>query len=65
MTFLLIKGLFEYVRPKWQKRARPVVDEQKVNSFGASVASRPLNPLKAEQQTYPPVGNLEGTALPR
>lgn len=59
------QGLYEYVRPKWQARPRPQVDEEKVKSFGTAVAPRPLNPLKGEQQCYSATGKLGEVELPR
>lgn len=58
------EGLYEYVRPKWQKRSRPQVDDEKVRTFGTTVPSRPLNPLKGEQQSYPGVGKMGDVELP-
>ena len=59
------QGLYEYVRPKWQSRPRPIVDEEKVKSFGTAVPPRPLNPLKGEQQSYAATGKLGEVELPR
>ena len=59
------QGLYEYVKPSWQSRARPTIDEDKVKSFGANVAPRPVNPLQGQQQVYPATGRINDTEMPR
>ena len=41
ITLLLSQGLFEYVKPAWQKRLKPVVKDFELKSFGGTIASRP------------------------
>ena len=40
-SFLVFQGLFEYVQPKWDVRAYPVVGDMNYKTFGATVAARP------------------------
>jgi hypothetical protein len=37
----LPQGLFEYVRPAWEERARPKVADMDLKTFGATVPQRP------------------------
>lgn len=38
------QGLYEYVCPSWQDRARPGVEDYDVKSFGSSVPAKVMNP---------------------
>ena len=38
------QGLYEYVCPSWQTRARPSVEDYDVKSFGLSVPAIVMNP---------------------
>ncbi len=40
--FVLLQSLFEYVKPVWEKRVYPAVEEYDVSKFGT--APGPLNP---------------------
>ena len=62
---VLCQGLYEYVKPSWQERVRPTVDENKLKSFGANVAPRPLNPTQGELQVYPATGRINDADMPR
>lgn len=59
------EGLYEYVCPSWQDRARPVVDDYDVKSFGstvpATVKNPNSNPLKLPQSS---AGKLNGIIPP-
>eukprot|EP00800_Vazella_pourtalesii_P016613 TRINITY_DN4830_c1_g1_i1.p1 TRINITY_DN4830_c1_g1~~TRINITY_DN4830_c1_g1_i1.p1 ORF type:complete len:684 (+),score=167.23 TRINITY_DN4830_c1_g1_i1:35-2053(+) len=57
------EGLYEYIRPTWQHRVRPVVDEAKYASFGSNIAPRPLNPCQLSQG-YPTIGNINTQEVP-
>ena len=58
------EGLYEYVKPAWQSRPRPQIDEEKVKKFGSNVAPRPLNPSNKELQCYPVTMEVEGSEAP-
>ncbi|KAL5479194.1 hypothetical protein EMCRGX_G022685 [Ephydatia muelleri] len=58
------EGLFEYVKPIWQTRPRPLVNEQLLKSFGNVVSPRPLNPAYNEIQLYEPTVEINATAAP-
>ena len=60
-----MQGLYEYVKPKWQPRARPKVDDEKVKSFGQNVAPRPLNPDEKQALVYPVAMEIDGVKTPR
>ena len=67
MTIKYIRqGLYEYVCPSWQDRARPVVDDYDVKSFGSTVPATVKNPnsypLKLPQSSS---GKLNGIVPPR
>ena len=62
---LVLQGLYEYVKPAWQKRPRPQIDEEKFTNFGKNVAPRPLNPSQKEMQVYPVTMEIEGSQAPR
>lgn len=38
------EGLYEYVKPSWQKRARPNVDDFDIKKFGSTSPPRPKDP---------------------
>ena len=38
------QGLYEYVKPSWQKRARPNVGDYDVKTFGSTSPPRPKDP---------------------
>ena len=61
----LSQGLMEYVKPAWQERPRPKVDETKVKKFGQNVPPRPLNPAKNQLQLYPVTMEIDGSKTPR
>ena len=52
------EGLYDYVRPVWQKPVCPEIDEEKVQNFGSNLAPRPLNPSQLVQG-YPTTCTLE------
>jgi aldehyde dehydrogenase (NAD+) len=58
------EGLYEYVKPSWQKRLKPKVDEDGVKTFGSSVPPRPLNPSKDQHHSYAITSELQGHAVP-
>lgn len=58
--------MYEYMRPSWEERARPVVDEAKLASFGSTVPGRPLNPNDGHGSLAHPLSNDKGvTTVPR
>lgn len=64
-VFACLQGLYEYVKPAWQERPRPQVDEDKVKVFGGNVAPRPLNPAENQVQLYPLTSEVDGAKVPR
>lgn len=58
------EGLYEYVKPVWQTKPHPQVDEEKVKKFGQNIAPRPLNPSQKELQLYPITTEIEGSQAP-
>lgn len=48
----MLQGLYEYVKPTWQKRARPDVSEFDVTKFGSTSPPRPKDP-----QTNSPISS--------
>ena len=60
-----MQGLYEYVKPSWQERPRPKVDEEAVKAFGNSVPPRPLNPSKDQHHHYAVTAEIEGHNVPR
>ena len=60
------QGLYEYVCPSWQERARPAVEDYEVKSFGSTVPATVMNPnsnpLKLPQLSS---GKLNGIVPPR
>ena len=65
MTYVYTQGLYEYVKPAWQARPRPQINEEKVKKFGENVAPRPLNPGQKEIQLYPATTEIAGIQAPR
>lgn len=61
----ILQGLFEYVKPEWQERPHPKVNEGKFKEFGGNVAPRPLNPSEGQLQVYPSRAEVNGVAAPR
>ena len=61
----MLQGLYEYVKPAWQSRPRPKVDEEKVKVFGQNVAPRPLNPDENQALVYPVTMEIDGVETPR
>ena len=63
---LIPQGLYEYVCPSWQTRARPSVEDYDVKSFGSSVPAKVMNPnsnpLKLPDSAS---GKAEGINPPR
>ena len=59
------QGLYEYVKPAWQTKPHPKLDEEKVKRFGQNVAPRPLNPSQKELQLYPVATEIHGSQAPR
>ena len=63
---LIQQGLYEYVCPSWQTRARPSVENYDVKSFGTSVPARVMNPnsnpVKVPDSAS---GKMEGIKPPR
>ena len=39
--FIFLQGLFEYVKPAWEKRVTPNVSDYDVKLFGSTLPSRP------------------------
>ena len=65
-TFLyLSQGLYEYVKPSWQTKPHPQINDEKVKNFGQNVAPRPLNPSQKEAQLYPVTMEIAGIQAPR
>ena len=60
-----VQGLYEYVKPSWQVKPHPQLDEEKVKTFGQSVAPRPLNPSQNELQVYLVATEVKGSQVPR
>ncbi len=50
--------MYEYVKPKWMDRVRPVVKDSG-KAFGGTVAHRPLNPSLNGPHNYKPIGGGE------
>ena len=66
MTIYIQQGLYEYVCPSWQDRARPAVEDYDVKSFGSNVPATVMNPnsnpIKHPQSSS---GKLNGIVPPR
>ena len=43
-VFFPLKGLYEYVKPAWQTRARPDVGDYDIKKFGSTSPPRPKDP---------------------
>ena len=61
------EGLFEYVKPKWQKRVYPKLSSDKAvqESFGKTTPERPLNPSKGDDHDYSHLGHALPSLVPR
>ncbi|XP_065188322.1 aldehyde dehydrogenase family 16 member A1-like [Sycon ciliatum] len=58
------EGMYEYLRPSWEERARPVVDEKKLATFATTVPGRPLNPNDGHGALIHPIGEQSGHIVP-
>ena len=65
MNLRPLQGLYEYVKPSWQERPHPEVDQELVKVFGQNIPSRPLNPSVNELQLYPMSSEMDGIKVPR
>ena len=57
------EGLYEYVKPRWMGRPRPVLKES-AKAFGSTVPQRPLNPTTSGPHSYTPFSGALPAALP-
>jgi len=58
-ALFLFQGLFEYVRPAWEKRPRPTVGELDMKSFGSTTPDRPTSTGNAVAEFQ-----IDGTEFP-
>ena len=58
-SLFLLQGLYEYVRPSWEERPRPAVDELDMKSFGSTTPDRPTSTDNATMKV-----RADGTVLP-
>jgi len=54
-----LQGLYEYVRPSWEERPRPKVDEFDMKSFGSTTPAWPTGTDSAVTELQ-----IDGTVLP-
>jgi len=57
------EGLYEYVKPRWMGRPRPVIKDSTA-PFGATVPQAPLNPNKSGPHSYSHLLGASNPAVP-
>ena len=66
MNGLFLQGLYEYVCPSWQERARPSVEDYDIKTFGSTVPAKVMNPNSNPVKLMDSVlGKMDGLSLPR